>query len=68
MTNFERIKNMNKGELIEFLSMIISCPEFFDNEICNRYCPFKKSGECVLEDCAYPTSYLTAEKWLSSEV
>lgn len=69
MTNFEKIKNMNLEEFIDFLAEVEENSSFFDDSVCRKYCEYrdKRKNGCLISECPFSTLQLTLEKWLCSE-
>lgn len=64
MTNYERIKNMSKEEMIEFLEKVVFN---IGNKWCEELCDFRKNKRCSIPDdkaCPYMDDKLVISKWL----
>ena len=69
MTNYERIKNMTKEEMVEFLKKVMC--EMISEEWCAKYCKVRnKDGDCTYfksEPCIGMDDKLVIAKWLEVE-
>lgn len=68
MTNYERIKNMSKDEMVGLLGdLIIGNIEKIDNPVC-KYCKQHHNSRCSYSDrCCYPDDYDAVSLWLDLE-
>jgi len=69
MTNYERIKNMTKEEIVEFLEKVV--PNI-GSLWCNNFCDLREDENflCTIPDdksCPYLDDKLVIGKWLEVE-